>query len=109
MGGFGENLRVFIDFTGRTVTKCIDEAVETLADFLNPYVFDFNGPDPGLVGMLLVRGQTGSLLTTHIPAGYSGNIIPKCLKEAKQFPLISADPILLLALGCIPLTLQRTT
>ena len=96
---FSENLRVFIDFTVRTVAKRIEEAAETLADFLNTFVFGFNGPDPFLAKVLCAAGQTGSLLAPHIPAGYSGRIIPKTLKEAKKFPLNKAEPQLLLALG----------
>jgi hypothetical protein len=96
-----ENLRIFIDFTVRTVAKRIDEATETLAEFLNTSVFGLHGPDPNISQYLYVPGQTGSVIAAHIPAGYIGRVIPKNLKEAKNFPLVKADPVFLLVLGCL--------
>ena len=95
------NLRVFIDFSVKTVSKRIDEAIDNLADFLNTSVFAANGPHSHLRQFLCAPGHTGSLLARYLPDSYNGRAIPTTITEAKAYPLARAPDELVLALGCL--------
>ena len=96
-----QDLRVFVDFSVKTLIKRIKESVQCLADLLNTYVFHNSGPDRAFKSFLCGEDDR-PLLSDFVPPGFAGRIIPKSLNEAKMFPLgKNTFPDLTLAMGCL--------
>ena len=96
-----QDLRVFVDFSVKTLIKRIKESVQCLADFLNTSFFHTSGPDRAFKSFLCGEDDR-PLLSDFLPPGFSGRIIPKSLNEAKMFPLgKNTFPDLTLAMGCL--------
>ena len=96
-----QDLRVFVDFSVKTLIKRIEESVQCLADFLNTFLFNNAGPDKNFKSFLCGEDDR-PLLSDFVPPAFAGRIIPKSLTEAKMFPLGKNNyPDLTLAMGCL--------